>query len=29
MSVSIGREELEEIVRWDVSDEALGIAGAA
>jgi hypothetical protein len=29
MSVNVGREELEEIVSWDVSDEALEIAGAA
>jgi hypothetical protein len=28
MSVTIGREDVEEILSWDVSDEALEIAGA-
>jgi hypothetical protein len=29
MNVTIGLEETEEILSWDVSDEALEIAGAA
>jgi hypothetical protein len=29
MNVSIGLEDAEEILNWDVSDEALEIAGAA
>ena len=29
MSVTIGLEDVEEILSWDVSDEALEIAGTA
>ena len=29
MNVTIGLEEMEEILSWDVSDEALEIAGTA